>query len=63
MAILYVVVSYNTVDVEYFYKTGNIFPMTRVRCKGVANEYTLLNRKHTCDARKLLCTGVFTQLG
>jgi hypothetical protein len=46
MAILYVAVSYNTVDVEYFYKTGNSLPMTHVHCKGIASEHTLLNRKH-----------------
>jgi hypothetical protein len=54
---------HTTLDVEYIYKTGNIFPMTLAHCKGIANEHTLLNRKHVCDARKLLCTRDFTKLG
>jgi len=62
MAILYVAVSYNNVNVEYFYKT-DIFSMTCVHCKGTANEHTLLNRKHICDARRLLYIEVFTQPG
>jgi len=62
MAILCVAFSYNTFDVEYFYKTsGNIFSMTHVHCKSIANEHTLLNGKH--DASELLSTIDFTQLG
>jgi hypothetical protein len=39
---------YNTVDAEWFYKTSvSIFPMPHVRCKSIANEHTLLNRKRT----------------
>ena len=64
MAILYVAFLYNTVDVEYFYKTSvSIFPMPHIRRKSIANEHTLLNRKHICDASELLCTRDFTQLG
>jgi hypothetical protein len=64
VAILCVAVFYSTVDVEYFYKTsGNIFPMPHARCKSIANEHTLLNRKHTCDASEGLCTSNFIQLG
>jgi len=62
MFIPYVAFSYNTLDVEYFYKTsGNIFSMTHVHCKIIANEHTFLNGKH--DASELFSTIDFTQLG
>ena len=64
MAILYVAFLYNTVYVEYFYKTSvSIFPMLLVRYKSIANEHTLLNRKHIRDASEPLCTRDFTPLG
>jgi hypothetical protein len=63
MAILHVVL-YSTVDVECFYKTSfSILPMPHARCKSIANEHTLLNRKHICDANERLCIRDFTQLG
>jgi len=64
MAILYVAVLYSTADVEYSYKTSvSIFPEPHARCKSIANEHTLLNRKHTCDVSECLCTRNFTWLG
>jgi hypothetical protein len=63
MAILYVAFSYNTADVEYFYKTSvSIFSMPHLHCKSIANEHTLLNRKLINDASELRCTRDFTQL-
>ena len=54
---------YIAVDVEYLYKiSGNIFLMTSTS-QSIANEHTLLNRKHICDASELLSTREFTQLG
>jgi hypothetical protein len=63
MTNLYVAFLYNTVDVEYFYKTsGNIFfSMTHIHCKSIANEHTLLNGKH--DSSEILNTIDYTQLG
>ena len=45
---------------DIFTKFVPIFPMPHVYCKSIANEHTLLNRKHICGASELFCTTDFT---